>query len=116
MVLVQVLLYLPQERFWSFRQLFFRVNHSGITLFDYLDREDFDRREVISMSDEKHSMSLGFECLGVLSVFVFPSVVALGVLGVVSLGVPMSHDKVSIWVPSKFLFWVSCGSMLTTIS
>ena len=56
----------------------FVVNLSGVTLFDRLDREDFDRGEIISMPGKTLLISLIVE-----DVFVVLGVVALGIPGVV---------------------------------
>ena len=72
------------------------VEISGVTLFDYLYRE-----ELQYMPGDEKLMSLGVEYLGVLGVFGVTSVVALGVLGFVTLGVT---GNFSLWFTGKVVF------------
>ena len=75
------------------------VNLSGVTLFDGIDREDFDREELLSMPGYKTSISLYVEDLGSIGVFGVTGVVVLGVPGVAARGVP---GAVALGVPGKF--------------
>ena len=65
-----------------FRTTFgFVVNPSGFTIFDDIDREDFERRELIYMPGDKMWMSLGVDDILGVSVHVLLDincVVALG--------------------------------------
>ena len=54
------------------------------------------------MPGDEGLMYLGVEDLGVIGVFVVPSVVSLGVTG-----------KVYLWFPGKVVFWVPGGSIFT---
>ena len=84
----------------------FGVNLSGVTLFDEIDREYFDRVELISMPGEK-TISLCFE-----DSFGVPGIVALRIPGVVSLGVASGvaldiPGVVSFGFPRFIFLWIS---------
>ena len=55
------------------------------------------------MPGDERLTSIGVEDLGVIGIFVFLSVVALGIPGVNFIGLP---GKLSCWIPGKVVFWV----------
>ena len=97
----------------------FGVNLSGVTLFDEIDREYFDRVELISMPGEKKYLYVlktllefpvllhsGFPVLLPLGLpvvlpLIFPVLFRLGFPELFSSGFP---GKVSIWIPVKVFF------------
>ena len=82
----------------------FGSNLSGVTLFDDLYIEYFDRGELIYIPGETNLMSLSVEDISGV-----PGVVSLAISGVVDLGVP---SVVALGFPGKTPLWVPSDNSL----